>query len=588
MDGTASGSGRLADSAARFFERTSQFVRARWAEVACACLLLVMGGNMLAVISRKSITNDEVVIIPAGYYHLAAGNFQILVDHPPLTRMYAALPLLFIQPAEPPITVRAGEDSQQRTLRTEEEFWNANATRFAAISFWSRVPMITLTLALGLLIFVYTRQLFNARAAVLAVFLFALEPNVLAHGRTVQNDLPAALVYLLFFFALHGLLKKPDLKRAVALGLVSGLALATKFSMIILGPVLLLVAIYSIWSAPRQKTTRLRAAGRLALTALITLLVINIAYSFHNQPPATLEFPWLASTFSPGHMDEVMAGVRALAKIIPSYLLAGIDIVLYRNQHPQKGSLFGAYSDTGWWYYFPVAFALKTTIPFLLTSVAALGWSLWRAIAKRERLFLWLLVPFAFYLLVSLTGHINIGIRHFLPAFPFLFILGGALFDRLLGSRRLRHAALVIVVVMSGWIVGEAVRAYPDHMSYMNEFTCCHPRWYYLSDSNIEWGDDVPELANYLRARGETQVRAALLGGWATLPRYGVGYLSLIGPPDMQLPETRYVAIGASFLNGSTVPINRPGQKPEDFFAEYRNRVPEAVFGNSIYLYREK
>ena len=173
MDGTASGSGRLADSAARFFERTSQFVRARWAEVACACLLLVMGGNMLAVISRKSITNDEVVIIPAGYYHLAAGNFQILVDHPPLTRMYAALPLLFIQPAEPPITVRAGEDSQQRTLRTEEEFWNANATRFAAISFWSRMPMIILTLALGLLIFIYARQLFNARAAVLAVFLFA-------------------------------------------------------------------------------------------------------------------------------------------------------------------------------------------------------------------------------------------------------------------------------------------------------------------------------------------------------------------------------------------------------------------------------
>ena len=125
-------------------------------------------------------------------------------------------------------------------------------------------------------------------------------------------------------------------------------------------------------------------------------------------------------------------------------------------------------------------------------------------------------------------------------------------------------------------------------MSYMNELTWRHPRWYYLSDSNVEWGDDVPALANYLRERGETKVRAALLGGWATLPYYGVEYIDVHVPPGVQLPDTRYVAIGASFLNGSTVSVNRPGQRREDFFAEYRDRVPEAVFGHSIYLYREK
>lgn len=49
---------------------------------------------MPAVISRKSITNDEVIGIAAGYYHLVAGNFQISLDHPPLSKMWAALPLL--------------------------------------------------------------------------------------------------------------------------------------------------------------------------------------------------------------------------------------------------------------------------------------------------------------------------------------------------------------------------------------------------------------------------------------------------------------------------------------------------------------
>src|SRR2546426_5006772 len=45
------------------------------------------------------------------------------------------------------------------------------------------------------------------------------------------------------------------------------------------------------------------------------------------------------------------------------------------------------------------------------------------------------------------------------------------------------------------------------------------------SDSNLEWGDDVGELARYLRARGQTKVSAAVLGGWLTLSRYGVEYV---------------------------------------------------------------
>jgi hypothetical protein len=60
------------------------------------------------------------------------------------------------------------------------------------------------------------------------------------------------------------------------------------------------------------------------------------------------------------------------------------------------------------------------------------------------------------------------------------------------------------------------------------------------------------------------------------------------------LAETSYVALGASFLNGSTVPGWSAGsgrETPEqqhEFFAEYRGRRPEAVFGKSIYLYRMK
>ncbi len=575
-----------------------RWARVRRAELLCLVLLATMALQMLAVIARKSITNDEVISIPAGYYHLAAGNFQISVDHPPLTKMYAALPLLFIQPNEPAITVRPGEGAEQRTLRAQEAFWTANATRFATISFWARVPMITLTLALGLLIFVYARQLFGKRAAVFAVFLFSFEPTVLAHGRTVLNDLPAALAYLLFFFTLHAYLKAPGLRHTLTLGLATGLALMTKFSMVMVVPIFLITAVISIWMAPRRGEARGRAAWHLGLAMLMAIFVINAAYYFQGQPPQEVEFHWLAAKLSPAHLSLVLIPVRVLSKIVPTYVLSGIDAVLARNSgvdavlganhYGSTASLLGRYSETGWWYYFPAAFALKTTIPFLLTSVAAVVWALWSLLIKREKLFLFLLVPLGIYVLASMTSHINIGIRHFLPAFPFLFILGGAFLDWLWRRRRAGQMAIMVVVLLTGWVVFEAVRAYPNHMSYMNELTWRHPHWYYLSDSNIEWGDDVSELADYLRARGETKVRAALLGGWATLPRYGVDYISLLVPPDVQLPETRYVAIGASFLNGSTISITGPGPQRQDFFSQYRDRQPEAVFGNSIYLYLEK
>jgi hypothetical protein len=250
------------------------------------------------------------------------------------------------------------------------------------------------------------------------------------------------------------------------------------------------------------------------------------------------------------------------------------------------------YGSQGWWYYFPVAFALKTTLPFLLVALAALSWAVWRLVARRDLVLLAILVPFGLYTMLSINGKINIGIRHLLPAFPFLFILGGAALDRLLHHRRLGALGPVIVVLALSLMAGEAARAYPDYIPYMNQLASGRPHWWYLSDSNVEWGDDIGALAGYLRAREETRVRGALSGGWSTLPAYGVEFLDVATLPPTSLPETRYIAIGASFLNGSTVPGATEGgdaafqQARRDFFAEYRDRVPEAVFGGSIYLYR--
>src|SRR6185295_10059268 len=188
---------------AHLYASAKRLVVVRKAEAVCGALLLLMAVNLFAAISRKSITNDEIVHIPAGYYHLVAGEFQLNNEHPPLVKMWAALPLLIVQPDEPPAPKTEDENFMERTWGFHERFWQANQARFHTVTFWPRVMMIPITLALGALIFVFARKLFGETPALFAVVLYVLEPTVLAHGRIVHTDVPAAFVYLLFFVALH-------------------------------------------------------------------------------------------------------------------------------------------------------------------------------------------------------------------------------------------------------------------------------------------------------------------------------------------------------------------------------------------------
>jgi 4-amino-4-deoxy-L-arabinose transferase-like glycosyltransferase len=569
-----------------------QHLNRRKAELAAAALLAIMAANLLSVAARKSITIDEASAIPAGYYHLTAAAFQINSEHPPLPKMLSAIPLLFMDTKAPPIATGEGEYFARRSVDTAPRFWQANREWFRSIFFWARVPMIALTLALGWVIFAFTRKLFNARSAVLAVAIFSLEPTMLAHGRIIK-DVHVAFAYALFAFALYTYAMAPTLGRALLLGLASGIAPAMKFSMIVVAPALVIVAVVLILTARSRKLRRIEILWQLALVAVVALVVINASYLFRHQPLAPADIHWLQES-SPAHAGAMLSVIGALGKLIPPYFLFGICAVVMQEAGGHDVFLLGSYSATGWWYYFPAAFALKTTLPFLMVTIASLAWVGWELIRKRELKFVVILAPVALYLVMAMWTSTQIGIRHLIPIFPFLFVAGGVMLDRWLGARIMRITARAAVVVILAWMSIEAVRAYPNYIPYLNQLASARPHWQYLSDSNIEWGDDIGELAKYLQARGETRVRAALLGGQVILPLYGVEFDDLLAPPGTVLPETRYVALGASYLNGSTVPGWSEGsgretlEQQHEFFAAYRSQRPEAVFGNSIYLYRVK
>jgi hypothetical protein len=559
-------------------------------EALCAGILLAMALNMIVVTARKSITADEIVLIPAAYYSLITTDFQLVREHPPLCKLLAGVPLLFLQPEEPaPNQIDPSMARPDREWAYAMRFWQDNKTQFESISFWSRMPMIALTLALGLLVFIFARDLFGSRAALFAVTLFALEPTMLAHGPVVQTDVVATFGFLLTVFAVHRYLRSRTWKLAAGVGAAAGLAMLTKFSMLVIGPALLVLFLALLWRKPISRSAVVRHG---LIAALAMLFVISAGYFFHHRPVEDADLKWIAASF-PVAGAKVLASVQLLRFLVPTDFLMGVYWQLHHSSEGHPAGLLGMYSQRGWWYYFPVAFALKATLPFLLVSLSALAWALYRVIYKREKQLLYLLVPFALYTAFVMRSPIDIGIRYYLPAFTFLFILGGALLDSLLrrkGARRKRLAFASVVFVTVSWMSWEAIRAYPNYMPYMNQLASGRPHWWYLSDSNVEWGEAVKELADYLRARGETRTRALLLGGYVTLGFYGVEYLDALSPAPQ--PPPRYLALGASFLNGSTVPgYDIDGKRVSEevrvnTFDEFRHRTPEAVIGDSIYLYR--
>src|SRR5215212_1935858 len=394
-------------------------------------------------------------MIPAAYYHWAAGNCQLVHEHPPLAKLVAGLPLLLVQPNEAnPEKFGVPPNSPAGKWKYEERFWEDNFALFDSLSFWGRLPMILLSVVAGALLFHFARDLFDPRVAVLAVALFSIEPTALAHGRVVQTDMAAAFGYLLVFFTLNRYLRAPDARRALLLGVAGGVACAAKFSMLLVAPVVGVVFLVLLWRARQgvadggSRKTVLAHAGLVALAAV---LFVNATYFFDHRALDNEDVVWAKDNFPVGH-ESVLNVTDALSYVLPTDFVLGVFWQVWHNGDGHNAGLLGMYSRTGWWYYFPVAFALKTTIPFLLLSLASLAYELLR---RRDRRFLFVLAPFAVYAAFVLMSRIDIGVRYLLPAYMFLFVACGALLERLARGVKARRAGLVVAVALVGWMCVE-------------------------------------------------------------------------------------------------------------------------------------
>ncbi len=539
-------------------------------------------------LQQESLTFDELLRQLPGYLHLTGGEYRIHTEHPPFIKMLTALPLLLLDVKVPPPPETWTESS--RWQFAYDFLYVANdADRLTLLG---RLAVLPLMMLLGLFIFRWSKELFGRGAAILALFLYSFEPNVLAHGRLMNTDLGVACFLFLTLYFFSRMLREVTLGRVLSAGLCLGMALATKYSALWAPPILIILG-FGLLGRPMTFRFRGRSpavlerrihkllliSGALVGIGITAFVVIWGLHGFRYEAGMTAGYayarPW-REVLPEGPVARAAVLWAQDAKLLPEAYLHGLSVALLKVK--RSAFLMGEISADGWFHYFLVTFLLKTPLPLLVLLVLSTVTvrATWRK-SGVEAVFL--LFPVILHFAVTSGSRLNIGHRHLLPIYPFLFVLVSALIPWL---RQHKRAVKAVPAALAAWYFAASVSISPHYLAYFNELVGGPGQGYrYLVDSNLDWGQDLKGLKRYMEEHGIDRVWLSYFGT-ASPTYHGITYNylpSYVLVPNRDTVSTPFVAISATNLQGVYF------QDP-DLFRRFRTREPVAKIGYSIFIYR--
>jgi hypothetical protein len=532
-----------------------------------ACILLFAFAFLqLSSLAVTSVTIDEPSHVVAGYAFLTRGDTRLMLNGPILPNALGAAPLLTqpnlkLTPADDPMW-----DKNDHNGISDEFVWNNAASPFLLI-YLARLPFIFISWLLGALIFRWASERAGAWAGVFALALYVFDPNLLAHSRLAMTDFaPTAIAFFALYAFDRWLQQMQNRKWLVITGIFAGLMLASKFSLIMFACAMAILVVLPSLKSDQRLSSLISALFMFAIAALTVWGV----YAFQISP-----------------ID--LGGVPIPA---PGFWREWQSAQYYLNQ-PWSNYLFGQTSTTGWWYYFPITLTLKTPLPLLILFAAAFA----RTVIKRSwRDDLIFLLPSSLLLTSLLSSSINLGYRYLLPILPLLIVYVSGLWPRTLSrtSTPLFPASLtrLTLSILLLWQVIGTLRIYPYYLTYFNEIAGGPDRGrYVLSDSNIDWGQDMVGLKNYVEQNDIHDLKLSYFGiahptaydlATRAIPPVrtamndqGAWWLKTYYPDDP--PPGKYAISVANLMGG--IWIDRAA------YAFFRDRAPDTTIGNSIYLY---
>jgi hypothetical protein len=656
-------------------QRPAAFVIAALSAAAFVVLAL---GNIRAT----SPTTDETVHLVAGERSLAAHDYRLSPEHPPLLKMMAAIPLrsMRVWPGEGggfadgsktlgllneswamavtnPMAAwyyahhllygvrdaalqRLGAEASSvpsTASLTPGDFLNDSATMFLR----ARTVMLLCGVLLAVAIFLWSMEAWGPWAAALSTLLFCFDPNFIANSGLVTTDVGTSLLIFASVWLFWRLCRTFSWPKVAAFALCFGLAQAAKFSALLFVPTVIAIALMQ----GRRQLPRIALAIGIAFVS--TYIVLWAAYGFRFSMAAdpqraaseeaaaraTLAQRGLDGPVTDGHppirqLVEESAVRRALAdeypngappaearrartstpvgllgraiifaagnRLLPEAYLYGMAI-LQDSMIVRNSFLRGEYSTTGFSDYFFWTFAYKTPLPAIVAIVAGLFVAVRRKTAGLLPFLLW---PIAIYFIVSVRSGVNIGHRHILPIYPFLYVLCGSLAS--LWETMEPRRRMIVAVCAIAWIVtaslfvfaGTPAPLWSRHLSYMNELAGGPDRGFTrLVDSNLDWGQDLPRLSAWLREHHVEDPIDLVYTGTADPRYYGIRHHNLalgyfaepaLAPGDV--PPSRYFAIGATAWQGATLAADS-----RDYWRSFLARsgaTLEGKAGYSMFIYR--
>jgi 4-amino-4-deoxy-L-arabinose transferase-like glycosyltransferase len=474
---------------------TTATIAKRWAWAVVFTLLVVQAVQMACVVHRESLTFDEDNHIFAGYMMHKTGDYGLNPEHPPLVKLFATLPLLGRNLWTPPL--------QSRDFKTEayldgRDFLARNDGPGQRLVFRMRLTAGLLALALALVVFFAAREWFGTGAGLIALLLFVFDPNILANSALVTTDIGVSLFFLLGVYAFYRYVKQPSLLRLLLAGIAAGLLLATKHSGILLAPMLLLLIAWEILCAPKSTRGRLalRLTGAFAAIVIIGVLVLWSFYGFRYvaRPDGLLLSTSLQKYAAPlSHFNaSVVLGIARLHLLPESYLMGLVDVKRMAEFYPTF--IFGKVYPHGQWWYFPILILIKTTLG-LLALVALAFFAILTGRLRQRRELAFVLVPCVVYLGSAILAGMNIGARHILPLYVFLFLLAGAGIVALSSVNR-RWAWLGAALLAAH--IASSLAASPNFIPYANEAWGGQSNVHnLLSDANVDWGQQLLQVKQW-------------------------------------------------------------------------------------------
>ncbi|HEY1435545.1 MAG TPA: glycosyltransferase family 39 protein, partial [Thermoanaerobaculia bacterium] len=493
---------------------------------------------------RDTLSADEPIHILAGYLEIFGRTAIVNIEHPPLMKALAGLGLAALPLPAPPAHLPLGE----RFTSFGHAFLFENNVSPDAIAAAARAPFLVVDAALLLLVFFAARRRDGDGAALFALSLCALDPNLVAHAGVVHTDLGAALGFLATVLAWDPAWRRPSAGRVVAAGVVLGLALATKFSCIYLVPILLLQALVGIRREEHPGRAAARCLGAWAGALAVALAVVLGVYAAVTTRMDRGEQRQVIHEMVAGRGAPVLsAAIEGLVDVAPplAHYVGGLAAVARQNAvGGGVNFLSGRVSAEGFPLYFVTAFLAKSSVAFLLvTALLAVGLVVGGRAAREDgALFL---LPAAVLFLASVGTSYNIGIRHLLPVYPLIAMAGAGLFRRVCrATGPVARPAVLALCALPAVAAGELWRIHPHELSYFNPFAGGPERGRaLLSDSNVDWGLDLARLGDELTRRGVSNPTVVYFGGDDVFYRIGV--------PDFSAEPVvrgRVVAISAFHL----------------------------------------